>query len=45
MFLLMDAHSGFPVHYNSDEKKINMDKPFTLVQWMPYAGIIPSSCW
>ncbi len=27
MFLLMDAHSGFPVHYNnSDEKKKKVDK-------------------
>ncbi len=33
MLLLMDAHSGLPVHYNnSDEKKKFVDKPFTLVQ-------------
>ncbi len=34
MFLLMDAHSGFPIHYNysDDEKKKKLDKPFTLVQ-------------
>ncbi len=36
MFLLMDAHSGFPVHYNNSDggKKKNekVDKPFTLVQ-------------
>ncbi len=35
MLLLMDAHSGFPVHYNnSDEKKQKqtVDKPFSLVQ-------------
>ncbi len=34
MLLLMDAHSGFPVHYNNSDlkKKYKVDKPFTRVQ-------------
>ncbi len=25
MLLLMDAHSGFPVHYNNSDEKKNVD--------------------
>ncbi len=32
MLLLMDAHSGFPVHYNNSDEKKNVDKLFTLIQ-------------
>ncbi len=28
----MDAHSGFPLHYNNSNEKKSVDKPFTLVQ-------------
>ncbi len=39
----MDSHSGFPIHYNnSDEQKINVDKPVTLFSMqVAYAGIWP----
>ncbi len=37
MLLLMEVHSGFPIHYNNiDKKKKNLDKPFTLVQCEEY---------
>ncbi len=31
MLLLMDAHSGFPVHYNNSDRKKGV--PLTLVQY------------
>ncbi len=39
MFLLMDAHSGFPVHYNNSDEKKSGQTIHSCSMRVPYAGL------